>query len=158
LQKKKKLSKNISDEKRQKSEDQSWIANFEMDTTSAKKETQELKEKLEKEVKILGDIQEGLRDKTQGLQTQIEALQIKLDPYLEKINSISSQIGVASHERDIVDQAVNGGRLALEEAKAAHSAVLNRTSECRKELTLAANQAKQSKTTVSTLLQKMKVH
>jgi structural maintenance of chromosome 4 len=60
-QRKKKLTKSITEERHQHSEDTVWLSNFEADVEKAKKEKVELKARLEKEEQILQDIQSSLQ-------------------------------------------------------------------------------------------------
>ncbi|KND02295.1 uncharacterized protein SPPG_02770 [Spizellomyces punctatus DAOM BR117] len=118
LQKKlKKLSSALHKESLQRSENETWIRNFDADMEKATMEAGELASRLAAEEKALETIRESLKGKTEVFQKQIEKKQEELAPWMEKINEKQAALDVASSERELLEQKITSSKTALKEAE-----------------------------------------
>lgn len=141
-QKRKKLAKALHADTLKKSEDDTWVANFEADVAKSELKVAEANARLSVEEAKLNEIQSELQGKTSGIQKQIVAKQILLAPLLEKLNGVESQLGVASSERqmlsDKIDAADNATALATENlAEMSNSLEDKNVNFCQERRTLA---------------------
>ncbi|KAI8893503.1 RecF/RecN/SMC [Globomyces pollinis-pini] len=123
--KRKKLSKTLQQvvsmvanvkDKLTRSEDLTWVNNFENDVARNQAEMDSLKVQLVEDENILQEMQKNLQGKTQTIQCEIEQKQKEVAPYLEKLYQSQAEYDVLKSEFDIFDQKVNGGKKALEDS------------------------------------------
>ncbi|KAL1919784.1 uncharacterized protein VTP21DRAFT_1715 [Calcarisporiella thermophila] len=115
--KQKKLEKSLQSDKHQRSENQSWIKNYESELVKQRGRVVELEAALEKEERELELIRDSLKEKTAEFSAQIEEKQRELAPWKEKLNSKQSQIDVAQSELDILKEKALSGQKAVESAE-----------------------------------------
>ncbi|KAK7695127.1 hypothetical protein QCA50_002317 [Cerrena zonata] len=72
---------------------------------------------LAKEEKVLEEIRDSLKDKTQVFHDQIEVKQKELQPWTAKINAKQAEIDVATSERDMLAQKAEQVKKTFETAK-----------------------------------------
>ena len=116
LGKKKKLTKALAEDRHSRSEDSSWISNFQSDLVKTRDELEVLKNRLGTEEKVLEEIQASLGDKTQHFQTQIEARQKDLIPHQAVINKLEAKVSVTQSEISLLEGKRSDAALAVEES------------------------------------------
>ncbi|KAJ3044213.1 hypothetical protein HDV00_002891 [Rhizophlyctis rosea] len=114
----KKLEKALHQDKLSRSEHETWMQNFDSDLLKANQELEGLTQRLVVEDKLLDEIRESLKGKTEGFQKQIEQKQQSLAPWSDKINGKQAAIDVAESEFKILQERVESARSALTEAEA----------------------------------------
>lgn len=115
--KKKKCSKAIAEDKHSKSEADHNIRMHSEILEKSKGEVDKLDRSLGQEEKVLEEIVESLKDKTQGFTKQIEAKQRELQPWSAKIRQKEGEINIAKNEQDSLKRKVEEARNAEAESK-----------------------------------------
>ncbi|KAI8921838.1 RecF/RecN/SMC [Powellomyces hirtus] len=115
--KKKKLSASIHKESLERSENETWIQNFDSDMQKASAEAETLAARLVVEETTLEEIRESLKGKTEVFQKAIEQKQEELGPWMQRINEKQAGLDVAQSERDILDSKITASKTALKDAE-----------------------------------------
>jgi structural maintenance of chromosome 4 len=149
-----------------KSQDLTWLQNFDQDLASLTQEHESLKQQLVKEKAELEKICEGLKGKTDKIQAQIEAKQQELAPWTEKMNEKQVQMDIARSEltllteqSEAIGQAMTQAEQRVDELqtsqgekmdhlqglKKQHSKLLSKMSQLKKEMSEFEQKTQHSK-------------
>ncbi|OBZ79683.1 Structural maintenance of chromosomes protein 4 [Grifola frondosa] len=115
----KKLKKSLQDDAHALSEALRSIEDNSAKMETEKEKVNQFEKSLAAEEKILEEIRDSLKDKTQVFHDQIEVKQKELQPWTTKINAKQAEIDVATSERDMLSKKADAIKMASKEAQAA---------------------------------------
>ncbi|ANB14397.1 condensin subunit SMC4 [Sugiyamaella lignohabitans] len=115
--KRKKLEKSIEAATHSKVETETWLSNYQEESSQLSDQLKGLQKSLENENCQLEAIQDELKDKTAEFTDQIETIQKKLEPWREKTRSKESEIAVANSELELLKERESQGEKSLNESK-----------------------------------------
>ncbi|KAI0687981.1 RecF/RecN/SMC [Cytidiella melzeri] len=113
----KKLEKSHKDDVHNRAEAARAIADNTEKLERERRKLEEFEASLSAEEKILEQIRDSLKDKTQVYHDQIEAKQRELQPWTTKINKKQAEVDVAKSEREMLAKKAEAARATLDEAK-----------------------------------------